>query len=112
MKPGFSLSIAFAVVAGTSKFFPAMAGEQEAIDGRIDKLRAVCSLDGRAGGEVLSWEFSGVATRVLLRVGAQRVGWLCSLTKRRRYAISRACWRTGVKWKSNWEQVLAASLDY
>ena len=55
---------------------PAMAGEQEAIDGCIDKLRAVGGPDGRAGGQVLSSEFSEAATLVMLRDAGGTV-WRC-----------------------------------
>ena len=39
------------------------------------EMRAVCSLDGRAGGEVFSWEFSEADTLVFLHVGAPRARW-------------------------------------
>jgi hypothetical protein len=55
---------------------PVMAGEQEAIDGCIDKLRAVGGPDGRAGGQVLSSEFSEAATLVMLRDAGGTV-WRC-----------------------------------
>jgi hypothetical protein len=55
---------------------PVMAGEQEAIDGCIDKLRAVGGPDARAGGQVLSSEFSEAATLVMLRDAGGTV-WRC-----------------------------------
>lgn len=55
---------------------PAVAGEQEAIDGCIDKLRAVGGPDARSGGKVLSSEFSEAATLVMLRDGGGTV-WRC-----------------------------------
>ena len=45
---------------------PVVAGEQDAIDGCIDQLRAVGGPDGQSG-EVLSSEFSEAATLVMLR---------------------------------------------
>ena len=52
------------------------AGEQEAIDGCIDKLTVVGGPDGRAGGEVLSSEYSEAATLVKLRDAGGTV-WRC-----------------------------------
>ena len=52
------------------------AGEQEAIDGCIDKLRAVGGPDGSAGGQVLSSEYSEAATLVMLRDAGGTV-WRC-----------------------------------
>lgn len=52
------------------------AGEQEAIDGCIDKLRAVGGPDGRAGGKVLNSEFSEAGTLVMLRDAGGTV-WRC-----------------------------------
>lgn len=55
---------------------PSVAGEQEAIDGCIDKLRSVGGPDARSGGEVISSEFSEAATLVMLRDGGGTV-WRC-----------------------------------
>ena len=55
---------------------PLSAGEQEAIDGCIDKLRSVGGPDARSGGEVISSEFSEAATLVMLRDGGGTV-WRC-----------------------------------
>ena len=55
---------------------PAVAGEQEAIEGCIDKLRAVGGPDARSGGKVISSEFSEAATLVMLRDGGGTV-WRC-----------------------------------
>lgn len=53
-----------------------VAGEQDAIDGCIDRLRAVGGPDGRAGGEVLSSDFSEAGTLVILRDAGGTV-WRC-----------------------------------
>lgn len=53
-----------------------IAGEQDAIDGCIDRLRAVGGPDAKAGGEVLSSEFSQAATLVMLRDAGGTV-WRC-----------------------------------
>ena len=55
---------------------PSVAGEQDAIDGCIDKLRSVGGPDARSGGEVISSEFSQAATLVMLRDGGGTV-WRC-----------------------------------
>jgi len=65
-----------AAIASIVALQPVMAGEQEAIDGCIDKLRAVGGPDGRAGGQVLSSEFSEAATLVMLRDSGGTV-WRC-----------------------------------
>ena len=72
----YSMLVASAVIAAIGALEPAMAGEQEAIDGCIDKLRAVGGPDGRAGGQVLSSEFSEAATLVMLRDAGGTV-WRC-----------------------------------
>jgi hypothetical protein len=60
------------IVTGTA----VQAGEQDAIDGCIDQLRKVGGPDGRAGGTVLSSEFSQAGTLVMLRDGGGTV-WRC-----------------------------------
>ena len=55
---------------------PVLGAEQEAIDGCIDQLRSVGGPDARAGGEVISSEFSEAATLVMLRDGGGTV-WRC-----------------------------------
>lgn len=52
------------------------ASEQDAIDGCIDKLRAVGGPDGRGGGKVLNSEYSEAATLVMLRDAGGTV-WRC-----------------------------------
>lgn len=52
------------------------AGEQDAIDGCIDRLRSVAGPDGRAGGTVLSSEYSEAGTLVMLRDAGGTV-WRC-----------------------------------
>jgi hypothetical protein len=54
---------------------PVMADEQAAIDGCIDRLRAVGGPDGQSG-EVVSAEFSEAATLVMLRDAGGTV-WRC-----------------------------------
>lgn len=71
-----SLLVASAAFAAIGAFEPAIAGEQDAIDGCIDRLRAVGGPDARAGGEVLSSEFSEAATLVMLRDAGGTV-WRC-----------------------------------
>ena len=68
--------IIFTILASTGISTPAMAGEQDAIDGCIDRLRSVGGPDARSGGEVLSSEFSEAATLVMLRDGGGTV-WRC-----------------------------------
>jgi hypothetical protein len=63
------LSVTKLTAAAVVAFFvtsPALAGEQDAIDGCIDQLRVVGGPDGQSG-EVLSSEFSEAATLVMLR---------------------------------------------
>lgn len=71
-----SFLTASAVIAVIGVLEPAFAGEQDAIDGCIDKLRAVGGPDGKAGGKVLSSEFSEAATLVMLRDAGGTV-WRC-----------------------------------
>ena len=71
-----SFLTASAVIAVIGVLEPAVAGEQDAIDGCIDKLRAVGGPDGKAGGKVLSSEFSEAATLVMLRDAGGTV-WRC-----------------------------------
>ncbi len=71
-----SLVMASVAVAAVIVFEPAAAGEQDAIDGCIDRLRSVGGPDGAAGGEVLSSEFSEAATLVMLRDAGGTV-WRC-----------------------------------
>ena len=54
----------------------AVAGEQEAIDGCIDRLRTVGGPDAKGGGQVLSSEFSEAGTLVMLRDAGGTV-WRC-----------------------------------
>lgn len=72
----FSLLTASAAIAVIGAAQPVMAGEQDAIDGCIDRLRAVGGPDARAGGEVLSSEYSEAGTLVMLRDGGGTV-WRC-----------------------------------
>lgn len=71
-----SFLIASGAIAAICVSVPAVAGEQDAIDGCIDKLRTVGGPDARAGGEVLSSEFSEAATLVMLRDAGGTV-WRC-----------------------------------
>lgn len=71
-----SLLMASATIASISVFQPVIAGEQDAIDGCIDKLRSVGGPDARGGGEVMSSEFSQAATLVMLRDAGGTV-WRC-----------------------------------
>lgn len=64
-----------AIMLGCAPAFPAMAGEQEAIDGCIDKLREAGGPDGQSG-TVLSSEFSEAATQVMLKDAGGSV-WKC-----------------------------------
>ena len=68
--------LAVTVLAATGASIPTMAGEQDAIDGCIDRLRSVGGPDARSGGEVLNSEFSEAATLVMLRDGGGTV-WRC-----------------------------------
>jgi len=72
----FPFLLASAAIAAIGVSAPAMSGEQDAIDGCIDKLRAVGGPDGKAGGEVLNSEFSEAATLVMLRDAGGTV-WRC-----------------------------------
>lgn len=65
--------LAAVLCCGTS--LPTVAGEQEAIDGCIDKLRSAGGPDGQSG-TVLSSEFSQAATQVMLRDSGGSV-WKC-----------------------------------
>ena len=71
-----SLLMAAAAIAALGALEPAMAGEQEAIDGCIERLRTVGGPDARAGGQVISSEFSQAATLVMLRDAGGTV-WRC-----------------------------------
>lgn len=71
-----SFMTASAAIAAIGALEPAVAGEQDAIDGCIEKLRIVGGPDGRAGGKVLSSEFSEAATLVMLRDAGGTV-WRC-----------------------------------
>jgi hypothetical protein len=73
ISPYLAASITAALFLATA---PVSAGEQEAIDGCIDKLRSVGGPDARSGGEVISSEFSEAATLVMLRDGGGTV-WRC-----------------------------------
>lgn len=55
---------------------PALADEQAAIDGCIDRLRAEGGPDARAGGEIVSSEYSQAGTLVMLRDAGGTV-WRC-----------------------------------
>lgn len=70
------LLAAAAAIVALSTFEPAIAGEQEAIDGCIERLRTVGGPDARAGGQVISSEFSQAATLVMLRDAGGTV-WRC-----------------------------------
>jgi len=71
-----SFLTAATALAAIGALEPVVAGEQDAIDGCIDKLRTVGGPDGRAGGKVLSSEFSEAATLVMLRDAGGTV-WRC-----------------------------------
>lgn len=71
-----SFLMASATIAVLATGGPALAGEQEAIDGCNDKLRSVGGPDAKNGGEVLSSEFSEAATLVMLRDAGGTV-WRC-----------------------------------
>lgn len=75
MKTVYSLLLA-ALLAAIGTPLSAIAGEQDAIDGCIDQLRKVGGPDARAGGEVLSSEFSEAGTLVMLRDAGGTV-WRC-----------------------------------
>jgi hypothetical protein len=71
----FALAItATAVAVGFTS--PAIADEQAAIDGCIDRLRAEGGPDARAGGEIVSSEYSEAGTLVMLRDAGGTV-WRC-----------------------------------
>jgi hypothetical protein len=55
---------------------PAFADEQAAIDGCIDRLRAEGGPDAKAGGEIISKEYSEAGTLVMLRDAGGTV-WRC-----------------------------------
>ncbi|MEQ8697471.1 MAG: hypothetical protein RLO48_04475 [Bauldia litoralis] len=69
---GFTAVMCFAVGAT----LPALAAEQDAIDGCIDKVRATGGPDAASGGEVLSSEYSEAGTLVRLRDAGGTV-WEC-----------------------------------
>ena len=71
-----SVLIASAAIVAIGAAPPAMSGEQDAIDACIDKLQSVGGPDGKAGGEVLSSEFSEAAAQVMLRDAGGTV-WRC-----------------------------------
>ena len=71
--PYLAASITATLLLATA---PVSAGEQDAIDGCIDKLRSVGGPDARSGGEVISSEFSEAATLVMLRDGGGTL-WRC-----------------------------------
>lgn len=66
---------AFVALGALTTAAPVVAGEQDAIDGCIDRLRAVGGPDGRSG-EVIRSEFSEAATEVILR-DAGGTTWRC-----------------------------------
>ncbi|MFC3642568.1 hypothetical protein [Aquibium oceanicum] len=55
---------------------PALADEQQAIDGCIDKVREVGGPDGAGGGKLISSDFSQAGTLVMLRDAGGTV-WRC-----------------------------------
>lgn len=57
---------AFSILGTTT---PALADEQEAIDGCIDKVLEVGGPDARSGGEILSSDLSEAGTIVMLSDG-------------------------------------------
>lgn len=63
-------------LAASIPVLPAVADEQAAIDGCIDRLRAVGGPDAAGGGEVLSHEWSQAGTLVMLRDAGGSV-WRC-----------------------------------
>ena len=63
-------------LAASAAALPAFADEQAAIDGCIDRLRAVGGPDAAGGGEVLSHEWSQAGTLVMLRDAGGTV-WRC-----------------------------------
>jgi hypothetical protein len=64
------------VLASTFTAPPALADEQDAIDGCIDELREVGGPDARNGVDVVRSEFSQAATEVILR-DAGETTWRC-----------------------------------
>ena len=76
MKHRLMTLMTFAAIATAGASSPALAGEQDAIDGCIDRLRAVGGPDARGGGKVLSSEYSEAATLVMLRDAGGTV-WRC-----------------------------------
>jgi len=75
MKSNLKMVSLAAVMLGCATAVPAVAAEQEAIDGCIDRLREVGGPDGQSG-TVLSSEFSEAATLVKLRDAGGTV-WRC-----------------------------------
>jgi hypothetical protein len=73
----FRFALAITATAGAVGFTSAaIADEQAAIDGCIDRLRAEGAPDARAGGEILSSEYSEAGTLVMLRDAGGTV-WRC-----------------------------------
>ncbi|MGE6783607.1 hypothetical protein ACQKGL_13900 [Ensifer adhaerens] len=68
--------LAFAVSASLLASVAAKADEQAAIDGCIDRLRAVGGPDGQNGGQVLRSDYSEAGTLVTLRDAGGSV-WRC-----------------------------------
>ena len=64
------------LVIGPVGTVPVLAAEQDAIDGCIDRLREVGGPDARAGGEILSSEYSQAGTIVMLKDAGGSV-WRC-----------------------------------
>lgn len=75
MQKLMSGAVLAAVLVFTGDFHSARAGEQEAIDGCIDKLREVGGPDGQSG-EIVSSEYSEAGTLVMLRDAGGTV-WRC-----------------------------------
>lgn len=76
MKRTVSFGVIAIAAVGILFSGPSAAGEQDAIDGCIDRLRTVGGPDARSGGEVLNSEFSEAATLVMLRDAGGTV-WRC-----------------------------------
>jgi hypothetical protein len=75
MNSGFKVAALATVMLGFVAGLPAVAAEQEAIDGCIDQLREVGGPDGQSG-TVLNSEFSEAATLVMLKDAGGTV-WKC-----------------------------------
>ena len=75
MRNTTSTLVAALAMGAMASSTPALAGEQDAIDGCIDQLRTVGGPDGRTG-EVVRSEFSEAATEVILRDGGGTT-WRC-----------------------------------